>query len=276
MEITFYGVRGSVAVPGPDTNEYGGNTPCVHLKTKHGYHIIVDAGTGICGLSRQLLATPLGKGQGEISILLSHTHLDHIQGFPFFIPVFIPGNKIHVYGSNPQQSDLKTVLEGQLQASFSPIYALSNFGASLNIQELSSNPLSIDSATVTHGVMPHRGMDSTAYRIEEDGKSLVYMTDVEHKDGRISDKALQLAQEANILIHDTHYTAEDYVNAAGSGHSSIESAIELAKQAHVKQLVMFHYSPDYNDDAIRAMYHRYNEQSGFTLIPAQEGLKLIL
>lgn len=276
MEITFYGVRGTVAVPGPETNEYGGNTPCVHVKTKKGYDIVMDAGTGICGLSRKLLATPLGKGQGEISILLSHTHLDHIQGFPFFIPVFIPGNRIHLYSSHPETSDLRSILDGQLQASFSPIYGLSNFGASLDIQELHEQPLLIDGTTVTHGVVPHRGMNSTAYRIEEDGKALVYMTDVEHTGGKFSEDALRLAHSAHILIHDTYFTAEDYLNSVGAGHSSIETAIEFAKQAHVKQLVMFHYSPDYSDDKIRDMYHRYYQQSDLTLIPAQEGLKLIL
>lgn len=276
MEITFYGVRGTVAVPGPETNEYGGNTPCIHIKTKKGYDMIIDAGTGICGLSRKLLATPLGKGQGEISILLSHTHLDHIQGLPFFIPVFIPGNKIHVYGRHTESSDLKSILDGQLQASFSPIYGLSNFGAKLDIQELKPDPLAIDGTMITHAALPHRGMDSTAYRIEEEGKSLVYMTDVEHKDGLISEKALRLAQGANILIHDTHYTAEDYEQSAGWGHSSIETALELAKIADVKQLVMFHYSPDYDDDTIRGMYRRYSDQPALILIPAQEGLKLIL
>ena len=98
MEITFYGVRGSVAVPGPGTNEYGGNTPCIHVQSKKGYEIVLDAGTGICNLARKFLATPLGKGQGEVAMLLSHTHLDHIQGFPFFIPAFIPGNKIKIFG----------------------------------------------------------------------------------------------------------------------------------------------------------------------------------
>ncbi|MBL7958711.1 MBL fold metallo-hydrolase [bacterium] len=276
MEITFYGVRGTVAVPGPETNEYGGNTPCVHIRTKKEYNIIIDAGTGICGLSRKLLATPLGKGQGEISILLSHTHLDHIQGFPFFIPVFIPGNRIQVYGSHPEESDLRTILDGQLQASFSPIYGMSNFAATLEIKELDDQPLSIGGTTVTHSMMPHRGIKSTAYRIEEDGKALVYMSDVEHEDGHAGENAVQFTQSAQILIHDTHFTAEDYAKSRGSGHSSIETAIELAKRANVRQLVMFHYSPDYSDDLIRDIYRRYNDQSGLTLIPAQEGLKLIL
>lgn len=276
MEITFYGVRGTVAVPGPETNEYGGNTPCVHVKTKKGYDIVFDAGTGICGLSRKLLGTPLGKGQGEVSILLSHTHLDHIQGFPFFIPAFIPGNRIKVYGGPVASTSLKNVLEGQLHATFSPICGLSNFSATIDITELDSQPLAVDGTIVSHCRMPHRGMDTTAYRIEEDGKAIVYMTDVEHQDGQISDAALRLAKDAHILIHDVYFDAEDYAKARGSGHSSIESAIALATKACVKKLVMFHYSPEYTDDKISAMIQRYNNQPGLIVIPAQEGIKLVL
>ena len=276
MEITFYGVRGTVAVPGPETNEFGGNTPCVHIKTKKGYDIVLDAGTGICGLSRKLLGSPLGKGQGEISILLSHTHLDHIQGFPFFIPAFIPGNRIRVYGGPVASSNLKDILEGQLHATFSPICGLSNFSASIDITELDSQPLAIDGTIVSHGAMPHRGMDTTAYRIEEDGKAMVYMTDVEHKDGQFSDTALRLVKDAHILIHDVYFDADDYVHASGSGHSSIESAIALATKAGVKKLVLFHYSPDYSDDKIRTMIQRYADQPDLTIIPAQEGIKLVL
>lgn len=276
MEITFYGVRGTVAVPGPETNEFGGNTPCVHVKTKKGYDIVFDAGTGICGLSRKLLATPLGKGQGDLSILLSHTHLDHIQGFPFFIPAFIPGNKIRVYGGRVASSSLKNVLEGQLHATFSPICGLANFSASIDITELNSQPVAIDGAVVSHCTMPHRGMDTTAYRIEEEGKAMVYMTDVEHQDGQFSEASLRLVKDAHILIHDVYYNAEDYANAKGSGHSSIESAIALAKKTGVKKLVLFHYSPDYSDDKIRDMLQRYDDQPDLTIIPAQEGIKLVL
>jgi phosphoribosyl 1,2-cyclic phosphodiesterase len=276
MEITFYGVRGTVAVPGPETNEFGGNTPCVHIKTKKGYDIVLDAGTGICGLSRKLLATPLGKGQGEISILLSHTHLDHIQGFPFFIPAFIPGNKIRVYGGRVASSSLKSVLEGQLHATFSPICGLANFSASIEITELDSQPVAVDGTTVSYCRMPHRGMDTTAYRIEEDGKALVYMTDVEHQDGQFSEAALRLTKEAHILIHDVYFDTADYAEVRGSGHSSIESAIDLARKAGVKKLVLFHYSPEYTDDKISAMIQRYNDQPDLTIIPAQEGIKLVL
>lgn len=274
MEITFYGVRGSVPVPGPGTNEYGGNTPCIHVKSKKGYDIVLDSGTGICNLARKFMATPLGKGQGEVAMLLSHTHLDHIQGFPFFIPAFVPGNKIKIFGGHPPKADLKTVLDGQLNASYSPIFALSNFAASLMIQEVTDEPFELDGVKISSDVMPHTTMASVAYRLDEEGKSFVYMTDIEHYNGDLSDNALALAEDADILVHDTHFSPEDYTK--GRGHSSLDMAVELARKARVKQLVMFHYSPDYADDAIRKLYDRFKDQSDLTLIAAREELKLVL
>ncbi|MCB0834785.1 MAG: hypothetical protein KDC45_15050, partial [Bacteroidetes bacterium] len=258
MEITFYGVRGTVAIPGESTNEFGGNTSCVHVKTAKGYDIVLDAGTGICGLARKLLGTPLGKGQGELAIMLSHTHLDHIQGFPFFIPVFIPGNKIRVFGGHNPNKSLRDILDGQVLAPYSPIYSLSNFAANLDIQELEpSTQLQLDGVLVHHKELPHKAMPSIGYRIEEGGKSLVYMTDIEYEGGVISDAALELAKEANILIHDTQYGPEDYESSKHEGHSSITSAIELAEKANAKNLVMFHYAPDYNDAKIKSLYDRF-------------------
>ncbi len=274
MEITFYGVRGSVPVPGAGTNEYGGNTPCIHVKSKKGYDIVLDSGTGICSLARKFLATPLGKGQGEVAMLLSHTHLDHIQGFPFFIPAFIPGNKIKIFGGRPPKAALKAVLDGQLNASYSPIFGLSNFAASLTIEEVTDDPFVLDGVKVSSDVMPHTTMASVAYRLNEDGKSLVYMTDIEHYNGDLSDNALALAEDADILVHDTYFSPEDY--AKGRGHSSVDMAVELARKARVKQLVMFHYSPDYTDDAIRKLYDRFKDQSDLTVIASREELKLVL
>jgi len=276
MEITFYGIRGSVPVPGADTNEYGGNTACVHVRTKNGYDIVLDAGTGICNLAKKFFGTPLGRGQGAVSLFLSHTHWDHIQGLPFFIPIFIPGNQIYIYGGPTGGKDLRSILEGQLMRTYSPIYSLSNLGANLTIKELSDETLTIDGVSIKHERMSHSSTDSTAYRLEEDGKALVYMTDVEHRTGQIDQRALALAEDAHILIHDTHFSPEDYAKSQGRGHSSIEAAIGLAQRAKVKELVMFHYSPDYTDDDVRDLYQRFHDQSAFNLVAGREGLRLVL
>src|SRR5437879_454891 len=133
MDVTFWGVRGSIPAPGPETNRYGGNTSCVAIRTGRGELIILDAGTGIVSLGKQLLAESFGKGQGEATILLSHAHWDHIQGFPFFAPVLVPGNRFQVYGPSRSSGMLDGILEGQMNPHFSPLYTLKNMGASLEI-----------------------------------------------------------------------------------------------------------------------------------------------
>jgi phosphoribosyl 1,2-cyclic phosphodiesterase len=276
MEITFYGVRGTVPVPGTTTNEFGGNTSCVHVRTKKGYDVILDSGTGICSLARKLMPTPLGKGKGEASILLSHTHWDHIQGFPFFIPVFIPGNTIRIFGRHPASAKLEEVLDGQLNKVYSPICSLSNLSASIEIHEIDDRPFALDGVSVTGGEIPHGKLTSTAFRIEEEGKTLVYMTDVEHADGRFDPDVLELARDSHILIHDSQYMPEDYESARGRGHSSVAGAVAFAREAKVRQLVTFHYSPDYDDNTVRRMYENFKRQPDLTVIAAQEGLKLVL
>jgi ribonuclease BN (tRNA processing enzyme) len=124
--------------------------------------------------------------------------------------------------------------------------------------------------------MPHGRNKSSAYRIDEEGRSVVYMTDIEHKDGKFNDEALRMAEGVHTLIHDTQFTPEDYAASKGSGHSSMETAVAFAREAGVRQLVMFHYHPDYDDDQIRNLYERFKDQDGLTVIAAQEGLKLVL
>jgi phosphoribosyl 1,2-cyclic phosphodiesterase len=274
MEITFYGVRSSVAVPGPETNEFGGNTPCLHVRSAKGYDIVIDAGTGICNLARHFLTTPLGRGQGEVTLLLSHTYLDHIQGFPFFIPAFIPGNRIKVYGGRTPKTDLRTVLNAQLNASYSPIFELSNFASTLMIEEVEKSSFLVDGIAVATDTMPHAAAPSVAYRMEENGRSFVYMIDIEHTKDALSANALALAKDADVLVHDAFFSPED--SKEGCGHSSIDTAIALAKKANVKTLVLSHYSPDYNDSQLNALYDRFKQEPGLKIIAAREGLKLTL
>lgn len=276
MEITFYGVRGTVPVPGATTNEYGGNTSCIHVRTKKGFDIVLDAGTGICNLAKRLMGTALGKGKGEIALLLSHTHWDHIQGFPFFIPVFIPGNTVRVFGRQDTAVELKSLLDGQLNAIYSPIYGMSNLSASIPVTEIDDEPFALDGVHVASRGMPHGPNRSTAYRIDEEGHSVVYMTDLEHVDGKFSDESLRMAEGVHLLIHETYFTPEDYETAHGRGHSSMDTAVRFAREAGARQLVMFHYHPDYDDDHVRNLYERFRSQDGLAVIAAQEGLKLVL
>ena len=133
MQLTFWGVRGSIPAPGPGTVRFGGNTSCVSLRTSGGKLIIFDCGTGARNLGNTLLGGPFGKGGGEASILLSHAHWDHIQGFPFFVPLYIQGNAFHIYGGAKSSPMLEGILEGQMAPQYFPVQTLKNMGASIEI-----------------------------------------------------------------------------------------------------------------------------------------------
>src|SRR5262249_6407000 len=134
MEVVFWGVRGSVPAPGPETNRYGGNTSCVELRTAGGDLVILDAGTGIIPLGRKLMAGEHGRGAGEAAVFLSHAHWDHIQGFPFFGPVFVPGNRVTIYGPGRSSPMLEGILEGQMNPHYSPLHTMRNLGAAIDVK----------------------------------------------------------------------------------------------------------------------------------------------
>lgn len=141
MKVRFWGVRGSIPAPGPETNRYGGNTSCVSVTTASGHLIILDMGTGLMHLGNHLLGTEFGKGRGKATILLSHAHWDHIQGLGFFAPVFIPGNRFELRGHGRSSSMLEGILEGQMNPNFSPLYTLKNLGAAFDVRAIRGQPV---------------------------------------------------------------------------------------------------------------------------------------
>ena len=286
MQVTFWGVRGSVPAPGPEMNRYGGNTSCVELRTKTDQLFIVDLGTGAVRLGRQLLGTPFGKGQGEASIFFSHAHWDHIQGFPFFPPIFIPGNKFTVYGPGRSSSMLEGILEGQMNPHFSPLYTMKNLGAAIEVvavDGMSKDPsFDCKGVTVRARLNPHGATKALAYRFEEDGRSLVYASDAGYPPGGPSEDVRQLYAGADVLIHDCTYSPEDRAERMARGFSSIADATQAAVEARVKKLVMFHYDQDYSDDVVDALAERarrlLDENGGrdIALEPAREGLTITI
>jgi phosphoribosyl 1,2-cyclic phosphodiesterase len=256
MRITFWGVRGSIPTPGPDTVEFGGNTSCVEIRTGKAI-LIFDGGTGLRLLGKKLVTEmPL-----EARIFFSHVHWDHIQGFPFFDPAFVPGNSIHLYGGNNVSRTLEETLAGQMDHPSFPVH-LQEMGAKMTFNDLvEGQVLEIDAgdgsnAKITAGRGNHPN-GVWAYRIEYGGHSVVYATDTEHY-AVIDPKLAKLSKGVDVLIYDAQYTPEEYAGTTGSGgpkvgwgHSTFEAAAGLAKAAGAKKLILFHHDPMQNDAAVR-------------------------
>ena len=284
MEITFWGVRGSIPAPGPATVRYGGNTSCVSLRPGDGSDgrlIILDCGTGARNLGNTLMDGPFGKGRGEASILLSHAHWDHIQGFPFFVPLYQPGNKFHIFGGAKSSAMLEGILEGQMAPQYFPVQTLKNMGASIDIAAISeSNPFQVERCTVQARMNPHGRAGALAFRIEDAGRAVVYASDAGYAPGGPPASSIELYRGADILIHDSTYTPEDRARYAPRGFSSVEDAVAAAVAAAVKRLVLFHYDQDYSDaevDALLARGRRLLDErggKGIELAGAVEGATL--
>jgi phosphoribosyl 1,2-cyclic phosphodiesterase len=246
MKVKFYGTRGSMPIADPDYVHYGGNTSSSLVTFSTGRVAILDAGTGIRNLGNDLLKKS-HEQYDNISLILSHTHWDHIQGFPYFEPAYDPRRNftISICGKERVGKDLESIFATQMQNDFFPV-PLEKMGAKFvflqpNITAY-ENQWGVKIAATKYS---HRG-DAYGYRIEEGGKVLVYCTDVEHIDG-IDSNVVALSRNADLLIHDAQYTTEELKGKKGWGHSSWEQAIEVAKQAGVKKLALFHHDPDHND-----------------------------
>src|SRR5215472_9448457 len=280
MRITFWGVRGSSPSPGPNTVEIGGNTSCVEVRAGKTI-LIFDGGTGLRPLGKKLLKEmPI-----EAHIFFSHVHWDHIQGFPFFDPAFVPGNRIHLYGGNNVSRTLEETLAGQMDHPSFPVH-LSEMAAKMHfIGMCEGQVVEIESAgakpvKVTTGRGNHPN-GVWAFRVDFEGKSFVYATDTEHY-AVVDPKLLKLAKGADVLVYDSQYTPEEYAGTAGTGgpkvgwgHSTYEEAAKLAKAAGVKQLVLFHHDPMQNDAAVREKEKRAKGAFAAT-VAAFEGLTIEL
>jgi phosphoribosyl 1,2-cyclic phosphodiesterase len=247
VKVTFYGTRGSVPVPESDFVRVGGNTPCVLVTFGNGRIAILDAGTGIRKLGKDLVED--GHGQHEnIVIALSHTHWDHIQGFPFFRPAYDTRRQftIAICGKGRKSENLENLFGMQMQREFFPT-PLDRMGATVAFWAPDvSRYTTPGGVTVVASKQNHPG-DSYGYRFEEAGKAVVYCTDVEHIGG-IDPSVVALARDADLLIHDAQYTPEELMAKGGWGHSSWEQAVEVAERAGAKRLALFHHDPEHTDD----------------------------
>jgi phosphoribosyl 1,2-cyclic phosphodiesterase len=246
LRFRFWGVRGSIASPGPATVRYGGNTPCIEVRCGQRL-IILDGGTGLRCLGQSLMAA---GGPVEADFFLSHLHWDHIQGIPFFTPAFVPGNRFRIYGERKGDRGLQAVLEGQMTDPNFPV-PLSIMRSELSFHEIEPwiGVELGDGITVRTAPMNHPN-GCLGLRVEYGGRALVYTTDTEHDPagGPPDPNVVSLAQDADALIYDAMYTEAQYRGGrVGWGHSTFSEALRVARAANVGTLYFFHHDPVHDD-----------------------------
>lgn len=280
MKIKFWGVRGSIASPGPSTVRYGGNTTCIEVRTDQNELIILDAGTGIFPLSQSLL----GELPVSANVLITHSHWDHIQGLPFFVPNFIPGNVLRLHGAFDPVSGkgVEQVMAVQLQYSYFPVREAEMKAKIEYVTLIPEQSIQIGTATVTPVLMNHPVVDF-GYRIEANGKSVFFTGDHEppqniyaphdpdfaEYQSFIDEKSASLLRAmagVDVLIADCSYTTDEYLNKKGWGHGTFHSSIDYAKRAGAKMLYCTHHEPTRSDDALEAVFeqviHNHPRQAG--------------
>ena len=289
MRARFFGTRGSIATAGPDTVRYGGNTSCVELRSNAGTLIVLDMGTGAAVLGRALMAAGEAK-RGHV--LISHTHWDHIQGLPFFGPLFVPGNEWDIYAPRGLAQSLRETLAGQMQHEYFPVQ-IEELGATIRYHDLVEGRFEVGEIVITTHYLNHPAL-TLGYRLEADGITVVYACDHEPYDrhlatapetavagiARTEDRRhLEFLAGADLVIHDAQFLAAEYEKFVGWGHSTVEYAVAMARAAGVKRLVLTHHNPTRNDaalDVVRAQLDSARQPGDPDVIIASEGLTLTL
>ena len=280
MDIRFWGTRGSLAKPGPHTVRYGGNTSCVEVRSAAGTRLVIDCGTGAHELGQAIMR------EGIVSrghVLISHTHWDHIQGIPFFAPLFVPGHVWDIYAPQGFGESIKDTLAGQMEYTYFPV-SPDAFGAQVRYHNLGEGCFTIDDLTIRTRYLNHPAL-TLAFRIECDGASIAYACDHEpHSrelafgNGPIEGEDLAHAEfmdGVDLVIHDAQYLADEYPAKQGWGHSTVEYAVTIARAARADQIALTHHDPTRTDDQIDAYLTRIRAQlgrDGPKIFAAYEGL----
>jgi phosphoribosyl 1,2-cyclic phosphodiesterase len=290
LHLRFWGTRGSIPSPGPLTTRYGGNTPCVEVRTSTDWLIILDAGTGLRELGRSLTAHANGRPIAG-DIFLTHAHWDHIQGIPFFAPIFQAGNHFTIWGSRALETSIDRVVRDQMSPVVFPV-SFEELSARIDFCELAEGRRSGNGYQVTSFGVRHPG-GALGYRFEDasgtSGKTgFVYISDNELGPGGKydtptgwQDRLVTFIRGARVLVHDTMYTAEEVERHRGWGHSTYEEAVGLALAAGVEELVLFHHKPERSDDeldrcitACRAQVEQRGGRGALRITAAAEGMTL--
>ncbi len=242
--VKFWGVRGSIACPGPHTIRYGGNTSC--LEVRAGTHrLVFDAGTGLKNYGDELVK----NGQNELDIFLTHTHIDHLNGFPFFKPAYAPGNTVRVWAGHLKQqgSSVREQLDNLMAAPLFPV-GVDIMASDIHFNDFNAGEtIDIGDGVVIKTAPLNHPNGATGYRIEYQGKSICYVTDTEHVPGTPDQNVLQLIEGTDIFIYDSNFTDEEFPNFVHWGHSTWQEGVRLSDQAGVKTFVAFHHDPSHDD-----------------------------
>lgn len=312
MKLRFWGVRGSFPVPGNSTARYGGNTSCVEVRCADGSHpdaprLILDAGTGLRRLGKEMMQSEFAEGAGTAHLLVSHTHWDHIQGLPFFAPLYQAGNRFHVYARQRDDTHLRTVFALQSDNPYFPV-PFEAAAADLEFAELSDDarfnigPVQVRCTRLNHPWI------AIAFRLDYEGASVAYVTDtapfrdilIEQKFIRqppkpgdplhpddaaklksMRDGVVRLCEGAQLVIYDTQFTPTEYAQRPHWGHSCPEDAIEIARDAGAQALMLFHHAPERTDDQLDELLARHRAQQAaeggkLALFAAYEGMEIDL
>jgi len=271
LTVRFWGVRGSIACPSPAYMGFGGNTSCVEVRAG-GRVLILDAGTGIRPLG-QLLRR---EESSQADILFSHTHWDHVNGFPFFAPAFEPDHSFRVFaGHLADEGGIREAIAGHMHEPMFPV-PLDVMKARLSFTDFpAGETLDLGTGVRARTAPLNHPNGATAYRIEHAGRSVCYVTDTEHVPGRPDERVLELIDGADLVIYDSTYTDAELPAHVGWGHSTWQEGVRLVRRAGARRLVVFHHDPDHDDDVMAGIGRELASESDDGLV-AREGLRLEL
>jgi phosphoribosyl 1,2-cyclic phosphodiesterase len=284
IRVRFWGTRGSIASPGRTTRRYGGNTACVQVvgfqqgepgaaSRPDNPHLILDGGTGLASLQTTLMRGPWGRGQGELHLLLSHFHWDHLIGIPFFRPMFVKGNRIFFYGSSVD--DLQSSIELLFTSVYSPLEGAQNVAADLEFRQLEpAEGMEVAGFQVRAAETRHTA-SALAFRVQYGSHAVVYAADHGAGDPEVDGKLVELARGASLWILDAQFTPEELRDRQNWWHSSHLEAMRLALEAGVQTAVLFHHDPAHDDDTLDRMGREASEMAagtGTQVLMARDGM----